>query len=303
MREADFTLFYDGPILSDGQMDVRDLAPALLALGGLVEEANRVVNGQSAKVRVQVKTFKDGSFGVDLLVFQDLSQRLAGWASGFNIATAKDILEWIGLLSTPTATLIWVIKKLRGRKPKRASRLENGNIVLELPDGERLELTPQVAKLFQDLTVRELLDKVVAPIRRDGIDVLGTKEGNNTRSELAKKHEAGWFVPPTTSDIPSRLLRNWTETRFFSIVSLSFKEDNKWRLSDGQVTLPVLISDQSFLDQVDDGETFSKGDMLEVELEVRQLQTSEGLKTEYEATKVIAHHRIVKQIPLPLDEE
>jgi hypothetical protein len=42
---ADFQLVYDGDALSDHTMDVDELAPALLAVGTLCREANRILNG------------------------------------------------------------------------------------------------------------------------------------------------------------------------------------------------------------------------------------------------------------------
>ncbi len=45
-----FHLVYDGPALQEHQMDVRALAPALLSVGNLVEQANEIFNGDRAKV-------------------------------------------------------------------------------------------------------------------------------------------------------------------------------------------------------------------------------------------------------------
>jgi len=52
---AHFSIKYDGPALASHQMDVRELAPALMALASLLEEANREIYPEGSEVRVQVK--------------------------------------------------------------------------------------------------------------------------------------------------------------------------------------------------------------------------------------------------------
>ncbi len=56
MSDADIALVYEGPAVESGLMDVRDLASALLAFGNLVEATNRIVNGENATAKVQVRT-------------------------------------------------------------------------------------------------------------------------------------------------------------------------------------------------------------------------------------------------------
>lgn len=82
-----------------------------------------------------------------------------------------------------------------------------------------------------------------------------------------------------------------TQKRILSIMSLSFKKDNKWKLSDGNAVMKVKISDSYFLEEVNKGSSFSKGDMLEVDLSLKSEITKDGLKTEYEVTKVLRHIR------------
>jgi hypothetical protein len=78
----------------------------------------------------------------------------------------------------------------------------------------------------------------------------------------------------------------------YSIVSLAFKRDNKWRLSDGENVHTVMIKDDIFLEKVDRNIiSFSKNDVLVCETKIRQWQTGAGLKIEYEVVKVLEHKK------------
>jgi len=55
MSMASFSVAFCGSALDKGTMDVRELAPSLLAFGALLEESNRVLNGNAAAVSVKVK--------------------------------------------------------------------------------------------------------------------------------------------------------------------------------------------------------------------------------------------------------
>ena len=57
-------LSYGGPAVEDGSMNVRDLAPAMLAVGDLFDATNLLLNGRSANVEVNVRATRTGSFEV-----------------------------------------------------------------------------------------------------------------------------------------------------------------------------------------------------------------------------------------------
>ena len=70
MTSADFTLTYDGPALATHEMNVRDLAPAMLAVGELFEAMNGLYNGKLAEVAVNVRAYSPGCFNVHFDVVQ-----------------------------------------------------------------------------------------------------------------------------------------------------------------------------------------------------------------------------------------
>lgn len=99
------------------------------------------------------------------------------------------------------------------------------------------------------------------------------------------------------------LLLEDEQRKVFSIVSLAFRDDNKWRLSDGLATIHAKISDANFLARVDQNlETFAKGDLLICRVMSRQWQTRSGTRAEYEVLEVLEHRRCAQQIQLPFDD-
>ena len=71
-REVEFSVSYDGNAITQNTMDVRDLAPALLALGQSFERANSLFNGDRASVSLRIRATKPGSFELVLFLQQVL---------------------------------------------------------------------------------------------------------------------------------------------------------------------------------------------------------------------------------------
>ena len=57
-----FGIAFEGEAFADGEIDIRDLAPALLALGDVIQAANRALNGGRAQASLKMRATKHGSF-------------------------------------------------------------------------------------------------------------------------------------------------------------------------------------------------------------------------------------------------
>jgi len=299
MSRAAFTIAYDGPALRDHAMDVRDLAPAMLGLGQLFDAANTTLNGDSAKVRVQVKATEPGCFQIMFEVVQSAGEHLIALLTSQDITAASN-LKTLVFGAGPIGGLIWLIKRLRGKKPDKVEPLAKNMVRLTI-EGESLDIPVGLLRLYQDLAVRSAAQRVVEePLRKDGIESFEVRESGTPVIKIDKA-EAEYFAKP---HLPDETLVDEIRRSAFSIISLAFKDDNKWRLSDGPNAISAAIEDSDFRARVDSNQiSFSKGDILLCDVRVVQTQTDQGLKTEYTVVRVVEHRPAARQLPLPLGND
>ena len=173
---AKFHIIYDGPALSENEMDVKDLAPSLIALSELFEEANLILNKGRTNISLNVKaTFKTGCFGIDLHIIQSKINSILDYCKGENIVAAGTLLGFIGLNVAQGASigvkgLIQLIKWVRGRKIKTIEILDNGTVKIIIDD-DCFETEKQVLDLYKSYKIREALYNAISkPLEKDGID-------------------------------------------------------------------------------------------------------------------------------------
>ena len=70
---------------------------------------------------------------------------------------------------------------------------------------------------------------------------------------------------------------------------MTFKDQNKWRVHDGQSAFFTAMDDGEFLNKVNAGERFGKGDVLVVDLQQIQTVSNGTLRTEFRILKVHEH--------------
>jgi hypothetical protein len=301
MSKATFHVLYDGPALANNQMDVRELAPALLSLGHLLEQANAALNDGRAKVSVKVSaSFKTGCFGIELDIVQTLVQQVQILFSADNIANAKDILEWIGLLAGPATGLFALLKWLRGRSPQRVVLLENGSVRVEL-DGTHITVEKQVIALYRSAELRKSIEDMLRPLDAEGINEFAvTNKAQSQKLATVSSSELSCFLAPEA--LAETLSEEEIELNL-QLVNVAFREDNKWRFCDGSNSFYAQVQDSDFLAKVKSNEPFSSGDILKARLRRTQSLFGEIMRTEYVLLKVLEHRRAATQLPMVFAHE
>lgn len=298
-----FSIKYDGPALANHQMDVRELAPALIALSSLLEEANRSLFPDSAEVRVHVHgTFKSGSFEFDLVALQSIKDQIVSIFSGPEASAAANLLEILGAIGIlGSAGVIGVVKWLKGRKPS-SIRFDGDKTIFEIHTtefSETFEADLATGKLYQSRVIRQSLARVVKPLENEGIDFFASSQDGVTEAVITKEEAEYFAVAASNADVVSDII---SEGTLLQIESAVFKEGNKWRFSDGSNSFFAEIADENFRARIASGdERFGKGDVLVVDLRRIQSISDIGLKSEYVIERV-REHKAPLQMGLPLSK-
>lgn len=292
-----FSIKYDGPALASHQMDVRELAPALIALSELIEHANKAAYPDANEVRVNVQgNFKGGSFGVDLIAVQTVAQQLVSLLNGEEAGAAANLLGILGGLGLlGGGGVIGLIKWLRGRKPSTI-RTVGDKVIFELVDTqekETFEVDLITGKLYQTRVVRQTLARVVKPLEREGVDVFACGKDGETQAVVTSDERAWFDMAASEADVVSNTVR---QNVLLQIESAVFKDDNKWRFHDGSTAFFAEITDRGFVDKINAGaERFGKGDVLIADLRIVQSVTDGGLRQEYQIERVHDHREPLQQ--------
>lgn len=301
---ASFRITYDGPVLASHEMDARDLAGALFALGDLLESAGEAIFEGKAKLKVSVNAkFEEGSFGIHLILQQSWSGLVNILHNdGTEIHNAKQLLEIIGLIGGGAAAsvvgLIKVIEFFKGKDPD-TTQITNHNTVIYIQNNNTLEAPIEVEKLRKNPSVRRNLAKVVSPVLQEGVDKVLFGEDKTNFSYISK--ETAEYFRPLIQD--GNMLKDETQRMFFTIVSISLVSGYKWRLRAGEISLQASINDEDFMKRVESRkEEFANGDILDCDLRIQQWARPEGgIQTTYQITKVYDHIKSKPIQKLPLE--
>ncbi len=143
--------------------------------------------------------------------------------------------------------------------------------------------------------MRQHVRKALASLSKDGIEKISVRRCGKETLDV-KKDELRYFdIPEGEEKLEEDEVRNMT----LQIISLTFKETNKWKVTDGLEPFSVTIEDVEFLNKIDRNEvSFSKNDYLVCDVRERQFQTNKGLRKERAIIKVKEHRPAPKQLKL-----
>lgn len=289
-------LRYDGPALKGHSMDVRDLAPALLAFGELCKEANRTLNGDKAAIKVLVNAdIEANCITISLQVIQSIFESAKALIKDDNVATAKELLEWIGIIVPPAKaaiglTLIGLLKIKRDKKIESQISIKDGTgncqIQLQLKGNNNvINVSPQVMQLSSKKKVVKSLQGILAPVaNKNGIDSVEFEFAGTKKVQIGKETAQEITTIPIEDDDsePQYLVGHIT------IYSPVFDTKGKiWKFKYNGNVEAIDIGETSIASDILSRGKVIVGDTFKVKMEVQEKKTEGGYKNTYKVIEVL----------------
>jgi hypothetical protein len=244
MADLAFDLEYDGPALAAHEMDVRDLAPALISTADLFQEANRVLYPLQPNLAVNVRATAEGSFLVQLKLIYDSAVDSLGNEPASATANLIEIVVFVG------GAITLIRRRFRSKVVEEAEAEAPGLIRVTFEDGSTLEIPRESLALARNLTVQRSLAEVVAPVSREGVEVVRIRRENIVVAEVSKA-DAPAFAPPSTD--PHREVLSSVQKELLLTIHTAGFQTNRWRFYDGASLMWAAIRDETFINAMDSG--------------------------------------------------
>jgi hypothetical protein len=255
-------------------MDVYEASANMIAFSEFVVVAAKAEFGAEIDVRAEVSGFDRGSF-VTEIVF-----RVSGAAASiFGAVTTKQLWETIrGSIE------LW--KFLRGLKPKQLEHhIPEQSITVTNNDGQILQVKNSTVNLVFSEKGSEAVGQFIRhALEKSGMDRLEISTKDSLLADVSQ-NESQYFLPVS----PSETVTDVTIPMVLIIEAPVFKDGNKWRFSDGSQSFFATIEDRGFLDRVNAGERFGKGDILVSDVRINQQQTGMKLTSDRIIVRVKEH--------------
>lgn len=290
---------YDGPALADHRMDIADIAPALLGISELCKIANRKFNGERASVKVLIGTDAEHQcFQLNLQVVQTLWEHTKSVLSNEDIKSAKELLEWIGILATAGGGAVGLLHLLKLLKKGRISETQltsvegRDRVVLVIQGDNNITsvvVHPQTLELLRDEPAVANAKKVVQPLLQDGYERVEF-EARGSVTEVIDKDDAVAIASLDSSKIEKTEVDE-PQTIIAWVTVYSPVYDPKaplWRFKFGDAHVYMDITETDIAEMTMKRGTAMIDDAYKVELEIRQEhKPGGGITNHYRIKKVL----------------
>ncbi len=257
--DTDFKIKFDG---EQHQIDVNLLINNLIHTTAIIQEINRSLDS-GKKIDIKIKALEKGSFLIHIDLIETTLESLKNLLTKENLQTAGTI---IGSL----VGLIELKKFLNGKEPK-SEKQEGDQVRIENEKGQVIYIENFVQNIYEHNTiVKDALSQSFESLENDS-SISGYEITDKNEKPLVRVERDDFSKMSLKSDKILDGEKVSTIAATLNIIRISFDPNLKSDFYYKGNKISVKINDPNFYKQIDKGESFAKGDILEVELEVKQI--------------------------------
>lgn len=311
MAETSFRVKYKGEALADGRMPVRELAPALLALGELFREASTTLYPDRPPVVLDIHATREGSFDVGLILRAaedgwDAAEQLFGGDALTTLLNLRDVV----LGSGSAGLYAGVMKLIAWRRGIQIDSEEEIALPVEADSEEpsqitgvrlgidgigTLDVSKDALELTKKISVRRSAYEVVKPLHAPGVDEFESIVQEEVTLSLGDDDLPAFEAIERPED--QEELEETERAATVQIAGINW--GGKWRLLEGSEDAGFFatIEDPAFKEKIAKGvEVFREGDLLKCTLRTQQRKVGTQLRAEHRIVKVEKHIAATEQL-------
>ena len=265
-------------------MDARQVASQIVAFSDFLDVVCESAYGETVQIHTEVQGFRGDSFDIDF-IFQ-IGGHIATLMSS-NIASPKDVIDMI-----KHSVALW--RHLSGHPPKSLNHAQDDAqlVSVENNNGQILAVNNSIVYVVTDPKAGNAVQKFINdPLKADGVNGVKIRSQKFEERAQIEKSDADYFKTVYIEEPIETIVES-----YLIIESPTFKEGNKWRLSEGDISFAAEMLDKRFLQDVNEGlERFGKGDVLLVKMLITQVMAFGRLSTKRKILEVLDHKKGSKQ--------
>lgn len=293
VSDNNFKIKFDG---QQHQVDAQILISSLIHTTTVIQELNTHYN-TGKRIEIKVNALEKGSFLIHIELIETALDQLKNLLTKDNLLFASGIID--GLVG-----LIKIKKHLRGKKPKEVKNDGSTTIIIN-ENNNVLNISGDIYNMYET-------NSVVNDALSQNFDVLDNDPAI-TAFEITDKLENTYVRVDRTdfkdlslkSEVIDENRKSIIELTRLNIVRLSFEENLKWDFYYRGNKISAKISDPNFFELIDKGESFAKGDTLEVELQINQVfeeSVNTYINKSYQINRIINHYKKSEQKKIDFED-
>lgn len=302
---------YVGEALTDGSMEVRELAPALISFAHFVSHAGKAMGCErEIKVMLNQDSINAGSFDITFILNMSILEQAKLFVEGSKSSGLDDLMTVIGYVANVGGAIgvFELIRRIGSRAITAIKKKTPDVSAIYLNDGDVIDVNIKTLNVFLNAECRKDIEGIIKPLYKDGIgafEIRNPLDKNDKRAiSTVRECEKETFKAPPVEEMKADFLPATVNGEMLvRIISLNF-EKGKWKVADvSNPPIWVTIADEEFMEKVSNHEiTFGKGDLLRIAYRyVTSMKTDGNISAEYIVDKVMAIQQAPKQIKLDFE--
>lgn len=282
ITDSDFKIKFDG---QQHHVDAQILISSLIHTTTVIQELNKHYH-TGKKIEIKVNALEKGSFLIHIELLETALDSLKTIFTKENSIYAATIIS--GLVG-----LIELKNHLKGKKSKEIKK-EGNTIIIINEQNIQLNVSSDIYNIYEtNIAINDALSQNFDILDNDPA-ITAFEITNKSELPYVRVDKQDFKDMSLKSEIIDENIKQIIEMTRLNIVRVSFEENLKWDFYYRGNKVSAKITDPNFYELIDKGEAFTKGDILEVELQINQIyeeSVNTFINKSYQVNRIIKHHK------------